>query len=172
MPRVRITEQDSAAWAAYARLVRPLPGRQAPALPPEVPIPAAPAPAISAPAPPARTSAALGALVTGIAPGGLDAASWSRLRTGQMRPQLRLDLHGMTLEAAFYAVRRAVIEGRGRGLRCIEIVTGHGRRTGGGVIYRELPHWLNLPALRPSVLAATHPGDNPGATLVLLRRRK
>ena len=43
----------------------------------------------------------------------------------------------------------------------------------GGVLRRELPHWLNLPALRPLVLGAVHPqGANSGAVHLLLRRRR
>jgi DNA-nicking Smr family endonuclease len=39
------------------------------------------------------------------------------------------------------------------------------------VIRRELPLWLNLPELRPLVLAAAYPHPaNPGAVRLLLRR--
>jgi DNA-nicking Smr family endonuclease len=39
------------------------------------------------------------------------------------------------------------------------------------VLKRELPHWLNEPALRPLVLAASHPHPaNPGSVRLLLRR--
>jgi DNA-nicking Smr family endonuclease len=41
------------------------------------------------------------------------------------------------------------------------------------VLRRELPLWLNLPALRPLVLAASHPHPaNPGSVKLLLRRPK
>jgi len=40
-----------------------------------------------------------------------------------------------------------------------------------GVLRRELPLWLNLPELRPLVLAAAHPHPgNEGAVRVLVRR--
>jgi DNA-nicking Smr family endonuclease len=58
-------------------------------------------------------------------------------------------------------------------LRCVEIITGRGAGEQGGVIRRELPHWLNLPHLRPLILAASHPhAKNLGSTRILLRRRK
>jgi DNA-nicking Smr family endonuclease len=41
------------------------------------------------------------------------------------------------------------------------------------VLRRELPHWLNAPALRPLILALAHPHRaNTGAVHVLLRRKK
>jgi DNA-nicking Smr family endonuclease len=39
------------------------------------------------------------------------------------------------------------------------------------VLRRELPLWLNLPEIRPLVLAASHPhAANPGSVRLLLRR--
>jgi DNA-nicking Smr family endonuclease len=62
-------------------------------------------------------------------------------------------------------------------VRCVEIVTGRGRRDGTpwtegtGVIRREFPLWLNRPDIRPLVLGAAHPhAANPGAVRLLLRR--
>ena len=56
-------------------------------------------------------------------------------------------------------------------LRCVEVITGHGNTSGGGVLRRELPLWLNLPDIRPMVLAAAHPhAANRGAVRLLLRR--
>jgi DNA-nicking Smr family endonuclease len=52
-----------------------------------------------------------------------------------------------------------------------EVITGRGATEGGGVLRRELPLWLNLPDLRPMVLAVTHPHPgNPGSVRLLLRR--
>ena len=43
----------------------------------------------------------------------------------------------------------------------------------GGVLRRELPHWLNAPDLRRILLAAAHPhAANTGAVHLMLRRRK
>ena len=102
--------------------------------------------------------------------GGLDGASWNRLRRGRMRPERVLDLHGRTVQAAFAAFEHFIVTARADGLRCVEIVTGRG--TGeGGVLRRELPHWLNLPHVRQAILAAVHPHRaNVGAVVLLLRR--
>jgi DNA-nicking Smr family endonuclease len=56
-------------------------------------------------------------------------------------------------------------------VRVVEIITGRGAGEGGGVLRRELPMWLNLPDLRPLVLAASHPHQaNTGSVRLLLRR--
>jgi DNA-nicking Smr family endonuclease len=58
-------------------------------------------------------------------------------------------------------------------MRCVEIVTGRGSGEGGGRIRREFPIWLNLPEIRPMILAATHPhAANPGSVRLLLRRAR
>jgi DNA-nicking Smr family endonuclease len=58
-------------------------------------------------------------------------------------------------------------------VRCVAVVTGKGSTPEGGVLRRELPHWLNAPDLRPLLLGAAHPhAANPGAVHLLLRRRR
>ena len=77
----------------------------------------------------------------------------------------------MFAERAFRALRVFLRAAHADGVRCVEIVTGRGSGEAGGVLRRELPHWLNLPELRPMVLAAAYPhAANPGAVRVLLRR--
>jgi DNA-nicking Smr family endonuclease len=89
-----------------------------------------------------------------------------------------LDLHGKTAQAAYHALDRFLHAAYADHVRCVEIITGRGSGETGGVIRRELPLWLNLPALRPLVLAAVHPGrvasrtTNEGATRLLLRRAR
>lgn len=182
-PRHGLSEADRAEWAAFARHLKRLPGRPTPEPPPEPPttqevtaaIPAAvvpdgpkrrgPAPLLPAPLLPAAL------LSVGHAPGGLDAASWKRLRSGRLVPQRSLDLHGQTAQRAYLTLLAFLHDAHAQQLRCVEIVTGRGAGETGGVLRRELPHWLNLPALRPLVLAAVHPHPaNPGAVRLLLRR--
>jgi DNA-nicking Smr family endonuclease len=53
----------------------------------------------------------------------------------------------------------------------VEVVTGRGSGAAGGVIRREFPHWLNLPEIRPLILAASHPHAlNTGSVRLILRR--
>jgi DNA-nicking Smr family endonuclease len=177
-----LTDHDQAHWADYARHVRPLPGR-APIMPAQKAVtPAASGPAAtvlpSQPAARPPRPAAKPALTTGFQPAGLDNATWNRFREGKLAPARTLDLHAKTAQAAYRALERFLHAAHADHLRCVEIVTGRGKGEAGGVIRRELPLWLNLPTLRPLVLAATHPGAsharpaNEGATRLLLRRPK
>jgi DNA-nicking Smr family endonuclease len=163
-------EADESAWEAYLRHVRPLPGRSRPAAPAPV-APPPPLPSPPAPAAPPRRLVPPPPLVHGVAPAGLDRGSWKRLRTGRTAPARTLDLHGRSVQAAYQALERFLRAAHAEQLRCVEVITGRGAN-GAGAIRRELPMWLNLPALRPYVLAITHaPRGNDGATRVLIRRR-
>jgi DNA-nicking Smr family endonuclease len=163
----RLTERDEAHWADYVRAVRPLPGRAPPTLPPQNLAPAPPAPPPTAP----RRVAPLAQLATGARPAGLDKASWSRFHSGKLPPSRTLDLHGKTAQAAYHALEKFLHAAHADRLRCVEIITGRGSGEHGGIIRRELPLWLNLPTLRPLILAAAHPHQaNLGATRLLLRR--
>jgi DNA-nicking Smr family endonuclease len=173
MRRLKIlSEHDRAAWAQYARAVRPLAGRihpEPPAVPssPPVPQPQA-APNLSTPA---RYRPAPPSLVTGAHPAGLDKSTWNRFSGGKLTPERTLDLHGKTAQAAYHALGRFLYAAHNDHLRCVEIITGRGTGENGGVIRRELPQWLNLPELRPLILATAHPhATNPGAVRILLRR--
>ncbi|MBS0562129.1 MAG: Smr/MutS family protein, partial [Proteobacteria bacterium] len=110
-------------------------------------------------------------VAVGVAPPGVDRATWQRLRGGRLVSERTLDLHGRTAERAFHALSGFLRAAQADGLRCVEVITGRGTGEAGGVLKRELPHWLNRPDLRPLVLAASHPHPaNPGSVRILLRR--
>jgi DNA-nicking Smr family endonuclease len=110
-------------------------------------------------------------LTVGEQPGGIDSATWQRFRTGKLAVLRRLDLHGMTAQRAFHALIGFLRSAHAEQVRCVEIVTGRGTGETGGVIRRELPHWLNLPEIRPLILGATHPHAlNQGSVRLILRR--
>ncbi len=175
MARRALSEQDRAAWAGFARGITRLPGRAAPEPLPDPPGQEARVPEAgrlsSALRPPSRPGA--GGLAVGVRPGGLDGGTWNRLRSGRLAPARTLDLHGRTAQMAFHALHAFLVAAHADRVRCVEIITGRGSGEAGGVIRRELPHWLDLPTLRPLVLAAHHPHPaNPGAVRLLLRRRR
>jgi DNA-nicking Smr family endonuclease len=179
-----LTETDAAEWARYAQRVAPMRGaaiRQGAAS-------ARPTEALergsAAVAWPGKRSAAAAVvqpapLGVGAQPPGVDAASWQRFRRGQLASARKLDLHGLTAQQAFHALRTFLRMAQSEGLRCVEVVTGRGNGEHGGVLRRELALWLNLPDIRPMVLAAVHPHTssamhshmaNPGSVRLLLRR--
>jgi len=109
-------------------------------------------------------------------PADLDRRTMDKLRKGKMRPEGRLDLHGMTADLALSALNAFLADRQAAGKRCVLVITGKGSlKEGGGVIRRELPSWLNAPGNRSRVLgfAGAQPADGGGgAFYVLLKRRR
>jgi len=109
-------------------------------------------------------------------PADLDRRTMDKLRKGKMRPEGRLDLHGMTADRALSALNAFLADRQAAGKRCVLVITGKGSlKEGGGVIRRELPSWLNAPGNRSRVLgfAGAQPADGGGgAFYVLLKRRR
>lgn len=168
-----LTDLDRAEWAAYAQRLTPLPGRILPPPPEPTFLPVAilhPAHPVQPRPIPARPTQALG---VGTQPGGLDTSSWNRFRSGKLAPTRTLDLHGRTAQRAFHALHAFLHAAHADHVRVVEVITGRGSGEAGGVIRREFPLWLNLPPLRPLILAASHPhAANPGSVRLLLRRAK
>lgn len=169
--RRALTEADRNAWRSYVQHVARLPGTDAVA-PPTESVSAAPQPAVVAPpAFPARLKAAPAPIEVGTAPGGIDRSTWTRFRAGKLPVARTLDLHGHTLTRAHSALHAFLGQAVAERLRCVEVITGRGSGETGGAIKREFPLWLNSPALRPLVLAASHPhAANQGSVRLLLRR--
>jgi DNA-nicking Smr family endonuclease len=168
-----LTEADKAVWRAYTAHVLPLPGRELPAAPEaSIPTPPLAAPILPVRAAP-RAKAPPPEIHVGEQPAGLDAKHWQKLRRGRTRPERTLDLHGRRAQEAHGALRSFILGAWADGLRCVAVVTGKGSSPEGGILRRELPHWLNAPDLRPLILGAAHPhASNPGAVHLLLRRRR
>ena len=108
--------------------------------------------------------------------GGIDHKTMNKLKRGQISPDIRLDLHGMTLGQAHSAVSSFVLGAAAKDTRCLLIITGKGRISeGGGVLRNQLPQWLNLPNIRFHVIGfcTAQPRDGgEGAFYVLLRRKR
>jgi DNA-nicking Smr family endonuclease len=168
-----LSEADRALWRAYAAEVAPLPGRALPPEPagaPAVPVTVA-VPVVAPPPPAPRWSPP--DIAVNAPPSGLDDRRWRDLRRGRIRPERTIDLHGRFAQEAHGAVRAFLADAYADGLRCVAVITGRGSSAEGGVLRRELPHWLNAPDLRRILLGAAHPHSaNTGAVHLLLRRRR
>lgn len=113
----------------------------------------------------------------------MDRKAFGKLKRGKLKPEARLDLHGMTLAQAGPVLHRFIGDAHARGLRLVLVITGKGkdRDDGGpipvprGILRRQVPDWLSRPPLSTMVLQIAeahlkHGGD--GAFYVYLRRRK
>jgi DNA-nicking Smr family endonuclease len=103
---------------------------------------------------------------------GIDRATAERLKRGRYPVEARLDLHGMTQAEAHRALAGFVARSRTAGRRCLLVITGHGRMSG-GILKSAVPRWLGDAELRRHVLAIApaQPGaGGSGALYVLLRR--
>ncbi|PRY93137.1 DNA-nicking Smr family endonuclease [Hasllibacter halocynthiae] len=187
--RQGLSAEDRALWEVVASGVErmhPAPPRpRAPKPSPVRPAPEGPAPVpafrVGAKAPAVRPFPDLAAPGSspGPSPGSLamDAKKARRLRRGALRPEARIDLHGMTLDAAHPALLGFVARAHGEGRRLVLVITGKGRAGaaagGRGALRRQVPFWLAqgpLAALVQQVMPAHRRHGGDGALYVYLRR--
>ncbi len=113
----------------------------------------------------------------------MDTKAFTRLKRGKMRPEGRIDLHGMTLDHAHPALTKFILSSHAKGRRLVLVITGKGkmRDEGGpipvrhGVLRHQVPQWLSMPPLASAVLQisqahVSHGGG--GAYYVYLRRHR
>ena len=111
-----------------------------------------------------------------------------KLRRGKVRPDGRIDLHGMTEDRAFASLNRYVEEAQKRGKRFILVITGKGGKKSGygdmshsdyerarGILKTNVPRWLSQGDLGRRIVSyyaanAEHGGD--GALYVILKRNR
>jgi DNA-nicking Smr family endonuclease len=103
---------------------------------------------------------------------GIDRRTADRLRRGRYPVEARLDLHGMTQQEAHRALAGFLTGARAEGRRCVLVITGHGRISG-GILKAATPRWLAEPGLRAHVLtlAPARPQHGGGGALYVLLRR-
>jgi DNA-nicking Smr family endonuclease len=92
----------------------------------------------------------------------------------------RLDLHGLTQREAHDALLRFLRAAQERGATLVLVITGKGvpsAEVGSerGVLKRQVPHWLRLPAFRDLIVGfepahVTHGGE--GALYIRLRKAR
>ena len=117
------------------------------------------------------------------APVQMDQKSFGKLKRGKLRPEGKIDLHGMTLDRAHPILTGFVMNAHAQGKRLILVVTGKGkmRDEGGpipvrhGVLRHQVPQWLQMQPMKSVVLQiaqahVSHGGG--GAYYVYLRRHR
>ncbi|WP_298858973.1 Smr/MutS family protein [uncultured Sulfitobacter sp.] len=117
------------------------------------------------------------------APVQMDQKSFGKLKRGKLRPEGKIDLHGMTLDRAHPVLTGFVMNAHAQGKRLVLVVTGKGKQRdeGGpipvrhGVLRHQVPHWLQIQPMKSVVLQVaqahvSHGGG--GAYYVYLRRHR
>ena len=117
------------------------------------------------------------------APVNMDSKSYGRMKRGKLKPEARIDLHGMTMAEAHPELVAFILGSQAMGRRLVLVITGKGkdRDDGGpiptrhGVLRHQVPQWMALPPLSSAILQVTpahirHGGH--GAYYVYLRRRR
>lgn len=194
----RLTDEDREIWEKVAKSTTPLlpqpkspgPARPAPPKspprtmpkPPEMPRPAAPARPRPAPATAIDRAADIAERLQN-APVHMDRSKYDKLTRGKLRPEARIDLHGMTLSQAQPVLTRFISDAAAAGKRLVLVITGKGATDevpwpmpqARGVLRQQVPHWLHAPPIGHLVMQVTpahrrHGGT--GAYYVYLKRRR
>ncbi|AUH33210.1 Smr/MutS family protein [Paracoccus tegillarcae] len=109
----------------------------------------------------------------------MDHKTHRKMQQGKLRPEARLDLHGMTLAQAHPELMQFVLSCQAAGKRLVLIITGKGRGDHGplptrpGALRHQVPIWLHQPPLAAAVQqvqAAHYRHGGEGAYYVYLRR--
>jgi DNA-nicking Smr family endonuclease len=105
--------------------------------------------------------------------------SWDRrLRGGSVEPDRVLDLHGMTLDAAWRAIDRGLEQAISRGERVVLLITGHYRPgdppVRRGAIRAAVHDWLAASRHSRDIAAVrgAHRRHGGGGSLYVILRRK
>lgn len=115
------------------------------------------------------------------APVQMDRKAFGRMKRGKLRPEGRIDLHGMTLDRAHPVLIQFILSAQASGKRLVLVITGKGRQrvddsvmpTPRGILRNQLPNWLSSPPLAQAVMQISeahisHGGG--GAYYVYLRK--
>ena len=111
----------------------------------------------------------------------MDARAYTKMTRGKLKPDGRIDLHGLTLSQAHPALIDFILMSAAAGRRLVLVITGKGKPRddhapmpgGAGLLRRQVPHWLASAPLAPLILQIapahiSHGGE--GALYVYLRR--
>lgn len=118
------------------------------------------------------------------APVNMDAKSYKVMQRGKIKPEGRIDLHGMTIAEAHPALISFILSAQSSGKRLVLVITGKGGKRKDpdaiapqrmGALKRQVPHWLTMAPVASCVLQVTeahlrHGGA--GAYYVYLRRTR
>lgn len=113
----------------------------------------------------------------------IDRNTCRRIKRGKEAPEARIDLHGMTADAALSALNAFLFRSHASRMRLVLVITGKGRTAQDqgpipsrkGVLRKGVPVWLSRPPLSAIVLEVTEAHQRhggAGAVYVFLRRSR
>lgn len=113
----------------------------------------------------------------------MDKKTYGRMVKGKLRPEDRIDLHGMTTGSALPALTGFIMRSHAAGLRLVLVITGKGKQVDSdgpipsrpGVLRHQVPEWLAKPPLAALILevrAAHRSHGGEGAYYVYLKRNR
>ncbi|MGB5869701.1 MAG: Smr/MutS family protein [Albidovulum sp.] len=113
----------------------------------------------------------------------MDKGAYDKMMRGKLKPEARIDLHGMTLAEAHPELIGFILGAHTAGKRLVLVITGKGKIRDDygpipqrvGALRHQVPHWLAAPPLGSAILQITpasqkHGGE--GAYYVYLRRQR
>lgn len=177
-----LSPDEQQLWQRVTSTIRPLsreplPERGAPPVAKEMEVPPERPATVRGrvpPAPPApRTPAPVRTLQSATLDGGWD----RRLRAGSIQPDRTLDLHGHSLDAAWFAIDQALERAIASGDRILLLITGHERKGEPPVVRGRIraavndwlassPHASHIAAVR-----GAHRRHGGGGSLYIILRR-
>lgn len=108
---------------------------------------------------------------------GVDRSTDKKLKQGKYPIDVRVDLHGSTLDEAFSKLEHVVNVAYSNHKRCILVITGKGLHSESGrdTIKSSIHRWLALPTMSSKIIKYTdahrkHGGE--GAVYILLKRSR
>ncbi|MCB1489560.1 MAG: Smr/MutS family protein [Bauldia sp.] len=178
-PRRGLSDEDEQLWSAVKQSAEPLrPVSRERHVPADTAEPT-PSPAKKEP-PAARKRAPAPDYVPPVSqprssppsPNQLDRKTVSRLSRGRIPVDARIDLHGLTQNAAHRRLLGFLEEAQSRGARVVLVITGKGRpgepaaygMHERGVLRRSVPEWLRSSAFQPIVTGFSEAGRRHGGT--------
>ncbi len=175
-PAPVISGDDALHWAEAVKAARPLKNRGTPAPLPRVRAVVVPSDILPAFSGKANARSPMNATLD---------ATWDRkIRTGEVLPDMILDLHGHSQAQAFQKLQRGLLKAAARRARLVLVITGKGdpdpetwpapdpRR---GMLRQAFPGWLETAEIAPHISSvrpahARHGGA--GAWYVILKRAR
>lgn len=167
----RLNPEEAELWSRVAATIRPL-SRDKTETQPSDPITKRLVTVAGAkrPPPPRTTSRPIGSTLDG---------TWDRrLRSGDIQPDMTLDLHGMSLDRAWNAIDSTLDRAIHGGARVVLLITGHHRPgelpVQRGRIRAAVHDWLAVSRHAPAIAAVrgAHRRHGGGSSLYIVLRRQ